>query len=73
MSLKKSHSLNRTLLIILGILLACLLTLNAQPINSATSIGESVTALGTPSETLIDQVEKIDFQNILKIFIFKSN
>lgn len=60
---------NRTLLILLGILLACLLTLNAKSLYSAdllSSPAKIKTVDSTSPKTLLDQIGKISFKEIHK-------
>lgn len=61
--------LSRTLLILLGILLACLLTLNAKSLYSADLLSEptSIPTADTKSpKTLIDKIGSISFENFPK-------
>ncbi len=61
--------LNRTLIILLGILLACLITLNAKSLYTADFNGKptKIQTADSPSpKTLIDQIGKISFSEIRK-------
>ncbi len=61
--------LNRTLLILLGILLACLLTLNAKSLYSADLLSEPTnipTADTKAPKTLIDKIGTISLGKISK-------
>jgi len=61
--------LSRTLLIILGIILACLLTLNAKSFHSADLMSEPTNIFSADtktSKTLIDKIETISFKEIGK-------
>ena len=69
MTANRSHTrLNRTILILLGILLACLLTVNASPIQSADLFKQTHNADFEPasSKTYLDQIGKIQFEKISK-------
>jgi len=70
MSTNRSHTkLSRTLLILLGILLACLLTLNARSPYSADLISKTTNdqvAKPADSKTILDQIGKISFEEIHK-------
>ena len=60
---------NRTLLILLGILLACLLTLNAKSLYSADLLSNPTktnTVETIEPQTLLDQISKISFKEIHK-------
>ncbi len=60
---------NRTLIILLGILLACLITLNAKSLYTAESINAStkIQTADTPSpKTILDQIGKISLSEIHK-------
>ena len=70
---QRNISLNRTLLILLGVLLAFLLTINAKPFYSAdllTTPGDenNTTAKVNPEtpKIIIDQIGKISFENFIK-------
>ncbi len=61
--------LSRTLLILLGILLACLLTLNAKSLYSADLLSEPTTipaADAKSPKTFMDKIGSINFKNIPK-------
>ncbi|MEQ9465932.1 MAG: hypothetical protein RLN88_00900 [Ekhidna sp.] len=61
--------LSRTLLILLGILLACLLTLNAKSLYSADLLSEPTniqTVDTNTSKTLLDQINMISFKDFAK-------
>ncbi len=61
--------LNRTLLILLGILLACLLTLNAKSLYSADLLSDPTnisTADKTSPKTFLDKIESINFLDFTK-------
>lgn len=61
--------LSRTLLILLGILLACLLTLNAKSLYSADLLSEptNIQTVDTNSpKILLDKIKKISFKDFPK-------
>ncbi|SNT18541.1 hypothetical protein SAMN05421640_2722 [Ekhidna lutea] len=63
--------LNRTLLILLGILLACLLTLNTKSLYSADLLSdptnERIPVIDNPApKTFFDKIGMISFKNFLK-------
>lgn len=61
--------LNKTLLILLGILLACLLTLNAKSLYTADLLSTPTKAPEvntSPSKTLIDKIGMISFTTFHK-------
>lgn len=61
--------LSRTLLILLGILLACLLTLNAKSLYSADLLSEptNIPTVDTKSpKTFLDKIGTISFKNFPK-------
>ena len=70
MSTNRTHSrLNRTLLIVLGIILACLLTLNAKSLYSADLLSEPTnmpTIDSKSPKTFLDQIGKISFKDFHK-------
>ncbi|MEP2950934.1 MAG: hypothetical protein ABJO91_13035 [Ekhidna sp.] len=60
---------NRTLLILLGILLACLLTLNAQSMYSTDLLSAPTTPTSVEQsapKTIIEQIGKISFDSFIK-------
>ncbi len=60
---------NRTLLILLGILLACLLTLNAKSLYSADLLSDPTntsTVDKTSPKTFFDKIEAINFKSFTK-------
>ncbi len=68
---RSNISLNRTLLILLGILIACVLMLNAQPIHKADLLSDptktSTQAIDAPTpKTLIDKMGSIRLEDFIK-------
>ncbi|WP_420576059.1 hypothetical protein [Ekhidna sp.] len=70
MATNRTHSrLNRTLLILLGIILACLLTLNAKSLYSADLLSEPTKMQNLDaktSKTFLDKIGKISFKDFHK-------
>ena len=70
MATNRTHSrLNRTLLILLGIILACLLTLNAKSLYAADLLGGPANMQNVDAKspkTLLDQIGKISFKEFHK-------
>ena len=63
-------SLNRTLLIVLGIILACLLTLNARSFYSAESLSFPKSSITVPNDKKVEsglvEIGKHSFRNIIE-------
>lgn len=70
MATNRTHiKLSRTLLIVLGIILACLLTLNAKSLYSADLLSEPTntpTVDANPPKTIIDKIGSISLKNLPK-------
>lgn len=70
MATNRTHTrFNRTLLILLGIILACLLTLNAKSLYSADLLSEPTNMQSVDAKTpktFLDQIGKISFKEFRK-------